>query len=148
MDYNIIDFIREKMWPLYKVCRFIKRLFLYLPVIWKDEDWDYDYLYKLIKFKLERMCIELQNDTLHKDSNKRAMQIKICLAYLDRYRNWTEYIEYPMDDIKFVKERIGYRMIHTSSINEAKRRKVHSYEQFNYDMFWKRFMQWHKGWWT
>lgn len=133
---------------IYKLGRFIKRLFMYLPILWKDEDWDYGYLYNLIEFKLKRMSVELDNDVIHKDAHKRARQIRICLAYLDRYRNWTEYVEYPMDDIQWVKADIGYKMIHTNSINEAKRRKVHSYEEFNYNMFWKRFMQWHRTWWS
>jgi hypothetical protein len=148
MDCNLISYIRENMWPLFKLIRFIKRLFNYLPLIWKDEDWDYDYLYKILDFKLRRMQIELEHDTWHMDSKRRARQIAICLAYLDRYRNWTNYIDYPMDDIKFVKDKLGYKMIHTSSINEAKRRMVHGYEEFNYNMFWKRFLQWHRGWWT
>lgn len=149
MDCNIFEWIWEKCWPARKIGRFIKRFFLYLPIIWRDEDWDYDYLYQLIKFKLERMAIAQDNDDLHVDSKRRATQIRICLAYLDRYRNWTDYIEYPMEDIGWEPCGNGcLKMIHKSNINEAKRRKVHGYEEFNYDMFWKRFLQWHRGWWT
>lgn len=39
-----------------KFTRRLKRLFKWTPVIWKDEDWDYEYLLKLTQFKLESMA--------------------------------------------------------------------------------------------
>lgn len=36
--------------------RRLKRLFKWTPVIWKDEDWDYEYLLKITQFKLEQMA--------------------------------------------------------------------------------------------
>ena len=33
----------------------IARVFSYLPVIWKDRDWDYGFLLDLLEFKLKRI---------------------------------------------------------------------------------------------
>ena len=33
----------------------IERLFIWFPVIWKDRDWDYHYLYEVLKKKIELM---------------------------------------------------------------------------------------------
>lgn len=130
--------------------RFTKRLKTWIPLIWNQENWDFEYLYDLIEFKLKEFIQAQEQDYLHeqKGVQRRIRQIKICLAYLDRYRNWPNYYDYPMDDIEHVKTETGYTLKHTNSINEAKRKGVHAYEKFNYDMFWKRFMQWHQGWWT
>lgn len=149
MDYkDILTEVKYRIWHIRKCFRFMARLISYIPVIWKNEDWDYDYLYDLIEFKLTRMEKALRKDNLHLNSNKYAQQIRICLAYLDRYRNWTEYIEYPIDDIDFEPCGNGcMRRVHKNSINEAKRKKVYDYEKFHYTMFWKRFMQWHQNWW-
>ena len=49
---KVINFVRK----ILKICA-------YIPVLWKDEDWDYSYLLDLIKFKLNRM-----RDRIHKDN--------------------------------------------------------------------------------
>lgn len=41
--------------------RNIKRVFQYLPIIWKDRDWDYEYLLTLMRYKLTRMRKEIAN---------------------------------------------------------------------------------------
>lgn len=132
--------------------RFLKRLPKWIKICWNQEDWDIAYLYDLIEIKLKEFLKAQEEDTWHvpKETKRRAKQIRICLAYFDRYRNWPNYYDYPMDDIYHEKaeDGLGYYMKHSSSINEAKRKGAHKYEKFNYEMFWKRFLQWHQGWWT
>lgn len=132
-----------------KFIRFIKRLFYYIPAIWKDEDWDYAGIYYFLKLKMQRLKIAQEQDTWHKNSNRCARQISICLGYLERYLNWPNYIPYPIDDLMFeVKEDNLFGLRHTNSYNEAIRKKFQNYEEFNRKMFWKRFLQWYQGWWT
>lgn len=133
---------------LRKFIRFIKRLCCWLPVLWKQEDWDYDYLYDLIEIKLKEIRECLDKDTLVIDSKKHVKQINICLAYLDRYRNWENYIEFPHDEIKFEKLENGCSRMITSTKTNITCKKAHAFEKFNYDMFWKRFLQWHQHWWS
>lgn len=135
------------------IFRFIIRLPKYIKLAWKQEDWDYEYLYDLIEMKLKEFLKAQEEDTWHveKETKRRAKQIRICLAYLDRYRNWPDYYDYPTDDIKSIDspDGSGYkRRISTNKYNEIKRKGADTYEKFNYDMFWKRFLQWHHGWWT
>ena len=131
-----------------KLVRFIKRLFYYAPVIWRDEDWDYESIYYFLKYKLKRLQKAQEKDTLHIDSRKHAKQIKICLAYLERYLNWQDYVDYPIDDIIFSELDSGLLQLQsTNSINAAKRWKFLTYEDFNYKMFWNKFQKWHQHWW-
>ena len=44
------------MKPTRKFTRRLKRLFKWIPIIWKDEDWDYEYFLKIAQFKLESMA--------------------------------------------------------------------------------------------
>ena len=133
-----------------KILRFLKRLPAWIKLCWNQEDWDYGYIYDLLEFKLKKLQQVIEQDTIHepKDVNRSVRQIKICLQYLDRFRNWPEYYDYPMDDIKWVEGDFGLCMKSTNSINEAKRKHATAYEQFNYEMFWKRFLQWHRSWWV
>lgn len=131
--------------------RFLKRLITWSPILWEVEDWDSHYIYELIKQQIKDLIKAHEEDTWHRpeDVQRSIKQMKICLAYLDRYQNWPNYVEYPMDDIIFVPLEDGCsRMVHINKINELKRSKIPNYEKFNYDMFWKRFLQWHQNWWT
>lgn len=133
--------------------RFIKRLPKWIKVAWNNEDWDYGYLYDLIELKLKDFLKAQEEDTWHLGTERRIKEIKITLARLDRYRNWTKYYDYPMEDIIHVKiedPKYGtcYRMEHTNPENEKQRLGAIDFEQHNYDKFWKDFMRWHQNWWT
>lgn len=131
-----------------KCLRFIKRLFIWIPLIWKQENWDIAYLYDLIEFKLKDILVALEDDNIHEEKGvkRRVRQVKICLAYLDRYRNWPKYYDYP--DVEWVPTEHGCYTMKYKPGDKIKADECHDYEKFNYDMFWKRFMQWHQGWWV
>lgn len=44
------------MKPISRFTRKITKLSKWIPIIWRDEDWDYIYSLKLIQFKLEQMA--------------------------------------------------------------------------------------------
>ena len=94
---------------------------------------------------------EMLKDTWHdqKGVQRGLKQIKVCLKRLDMWRNWTNYYDYPMDDIVYKPIEGGfYRMEYTSEENEKQRLGAMEFEQKNYDKFWKDFLAWHRGWWT
>lgn len=129
--------------------RFLKRLPKYIKLAWQQEDWDYEYLYDLIEMKLKEFQKAQENDDRHEGSWKYVRQIKVTLARLDRYRNWTNYYEYPMEDIKWVPcDNNCLRMEHTNEENEKQRLGAITFEQKNYDKFWKDFLKYHQHWWT
>ena len=143
--YTIIpSFIR-------KFFRFIKRVIRWLPVLWKQEEWDYEYIYDLLKIKMLELRKSISEDTWHEEKSvKRELkEIDICLARLDRWRNWIEYYDYPTDDIKMLRTSDGtYKMKHFSEANEIQRRGASIFEEKNYNKFWKDFLRWHRNWWT
>ena len=62
----------------------IKTVFDYLPVIWKDRDWDYGYLLILIQYKLKRMAKFHRKKGIHTDADEIAQQIDECSELCDR----------------------------------------------------------------
>lgn len=50
---------------MFRIFRKIKRIIDYIPILWNNEDWDYEHLLELIEFKLKRIkkCIR-QNDII------------------------------------------------------------------------------------
>jgi len=135
----------EIIYGLQKLGRFFVRLIKWLPVIWKQEDWDFMLVYDLLAFRMKEVQRCLARDKLHMGMEREVRKISICLAYLDRWRNWPDYITAP--PLKWTETEDGlYRLTSTKSEDRIYR-QIWAYEKFNYDMFWKRFLQWHKGWW-
>jgi hypothetical protein len=90
----------------------IWNLISWFSIIWHDRDWDYYFLYELLKFKLERMENYLRKHGHSLDSEKDADSIQECVVILKRLINedyvaedwnriharWGEFECIPMED--------------------------------------------------
>lgn len=60
----------------------IKRLLYWLPVIWKDKDWDYSFFYDIIEHKLNSMAKHFEEDDYCidslRDSEWQKTAAKLC----------------------------------------------------------------------
>lgn len=138
---------------LRRVGRFILRLGRWLPVLWNQEEWDFEYIYDLLIMKMKELRKDMSKDYRHdqKCVQRSIRQIDICLARLDRYRNWPDYYDYPMEDIYHEpSEDVEgcYVMKYASEKNEQQRLGAIDFEDKNYKKFWKDFVKWHGNWWT
>jgi hypothetical protein len=132
--------------------RFTKRLVTWLPLCWNTENWDYEGYYDFIMMFMKDQLKAQEEDIWHcqKDVKRRIQQIKICIEYLKRYRDWPKYYKYPepqhipREDPKYG---TVYSIVYKRGDN-IKAKEASLYEEFNKKMFWKRFLQWHQGWWT
>ena len=62
----------------------IENLMCWIPIIWKDRDWDHWFLYKVLQHKLKQM-IKLQRKYGHSiNSNDYADQMQLCVNLLER----------------------------------------------------------------
>ena len=147
----------EAIWESDALCfvrrigRFTLRIIRWIPVLWKQEEWDSEYIYDILKLKMLELKEEISKDKWHEKSaiETELKQINICLARLDRYLNWIDYCDYPIDDISFVETEEGlYKMEHSSEENEIQRQSVLDFEEKNLRKFWKNFVKWHSNWWT
>ena len=121
--------------------RFIKRLPSYIKLAWQQENWDYEYMYDMLEFKMKELYQGLCEDKWHVKSEveRCKLQIKVCLRRLDNYRNWDTHVDFPTDDL-VLKE--------ISFVNREKRKKAFDYRIKNYNKFWSDFIKWHQNWWT
>ena len=130
-DY-IVEFLLYNDFSIFlrRVGRFILRLFRWIPVLWNQEEWDYEYIYDLLDLKMRELYMNMAKDTWHdqKEVQKGLKQIEICLMRLSRWRNWTDSYSYLIDEDTY--------------------KSAIEFEQKNYDKFWKDFLTWHRGWWT
>lgn len=61
-------------------------LFRYFPVIWKDRNWDNEYLTDLLEFKLRSMAADFDRFGNHVGSEQDATKMRICAALCRRIR--------------------------------------------------------------
>lgn len=87
-------------WRLRRFGRAVARLFAYAPIIWRNEDWDWAYLFELMEFKIRRMQNVHEGDTIHLHHKRRARELQIAAHLLKRIRtddyaskDYDEYLE-------------------------------------------------------
>lgn len=68
----------------YNVKYGIINLIKWFPIIWKDRNWDQNYLYRIIRFKLKQMEFLQRRYGIGVDNNKYADQMRKCILLLDR----------------------------------------------------------------
>ena len=75
----------------------IIKIVQYLPVLWEDEDWDWNYILVLLRYKLERTsrCIQSNQIIVKEERDLIAKQIGVVTKLLQRaesddYGDWLE----------------------------------------------------------
>ena len=61
-----------------------KRIIDWIPTLWKDEDWDPVYLYRIMEFKISRMRKEIDSNALHLNYKRDVKNMKIAEELLSR----------------------------------------------------------------
>lgn len=69
------------------IIKSIKNIFRWIPIIWRDRDWDHTFLYEILRFKLSNMEECLRNHSHYVNSEKDADRIKICVNLINRLMN-------------------------------------------------------------
>ena len=62
----------------------IINLIKWFPIIWKDRDWDYEFIFEILRFKLVNVENMFRHYGNHMDSKRDADNVHEALLYLDR----------------------------------------------------------------
>lgn len=71
----------------YEVPYGVRNLISWFPIIWKDRNWDYWFIYVILRHKLHLMEQNIRRYGHHTTSDKDADKIKVCVLLLDRLIN-------------------------------------------------------------
>jgi hypothetical protein len=75
----------------------IKNLIKWFPVIWKDRDWDHNFIYEIIKFKLKNQADYIGGKDRHTRAKRDAEIMKLCCELIQRCQDDyydMEYMDY------------------------------------------------------
>ena len=86
-----------------RVYESIKRVVAWLPIIWKDRDWDYSWLLHIIRYKLQRMEDSMRKHSHHSSAERSANEIRTTKLTLDRLIN----DDYYRNASKTIKRELG-----------------------------------------
>lgn len=65
----------------------VKNLWFWVPVIWRDRDWDYAFLLKIMEAKMRRMSVCIEHNDITVNSQKAAQQLRVSAALCRRIHN-------------------------------------------------------------
>ncbi len=81
----------------------IKNIIRWLPVVWNDRQWSYEYFWDIMYHKLFLMHDNFVKDDTHVDSEQTAKQIARCMELVDRFRSdW-----YEQESINYMEKKWG-----------------------------------------
>lgn len=75
---RIYEYIR------YDIPRGIKNLIIWLPAVWKDRQWDHQFIYMILRHKLNLQQQFIREHGIHENNVQDADEIKECVDILDR----------------------------------------------------------------
>lgn len=82
----------------------IKNLWYWLPIIWKDRDWDSHYIFEVLKHKLKAQAKYIGDNDRHTRAQQDASRMRICVRLIEKVQDEAyamEYMNYCVDRVWF-----------------------------------------------
>ena len=77
--------MKEKIKDFFRNIRIgVPNLIIWFPIIWKDRDWDHQFIYQIFRHKLHLTEQFIRHHGIHINNIDDANKIKICVNLLDR----------------------------------------------------------------
>lgn len=146
----------------------IIKIFNYIPILWKDEDWDYSYLLDLVDYKLKRMCYCLANNDIVENNElaKMLLTIKETRTFIYNHLNaddvYEKYVERPPYNAKYSTKELDNGHFTIIILNGDTNQELTEEEEKNYnqwlnrkynfeneqwEMIWKNISKHGRSWW-
>ena len=125
--------------------RGFKNLWKWLPVIWKDRDWDHYHMFAMMDFKLKNMIILFEDDKQFVGWENEVRYMKICRELIQRLQDSyyeCEYQDYVDYDLELVDNGKNFRLeekIHRDDIESYINKYPNTYRIVKNDPKYKGF---------
>jgi len=94
---------------MYRIKQFFRRLrnlYRWLPIVWKDQDWDHYFIYEVLKFKLKNQAEYIGKRGVHLSAKRDAQIMMTCVRLIEKIQDEyyaSEYFEYYKSHLEFKK---------------------------------------------
>jgi hypothetical protein len=93
------------MWRIRRIIRRTKNLLRWLPIIWKDEQWDHYYILEILKHKLIFTADHTRKYGYHTNSKYDADRMMLSVRLIEKIQN-EDYIEALINEDKLTADKI------------------------------------------
>ena len=126
--FKVLRYIR------YDIPRGIKNIIKWTPVIWRDRDWDYYFLFVIMEFKLKQMEKLFRNYGMGLHSVRDADRMKICRLLIERINEDNYYNMY--------KEGKVFKFDKSPKIFEIEARQIKQDKEYLFKIMNKYILTW------
>ena len=156
---------------LYKIKRIFKKIYkilCYLPLLWRDEDWDYEYMLLLLRHKINNLGTTILGNDIIKESKDVYNSTQEVVKAIDKflkadevfselygknYEHINEIIDYDVvynnDNTSSLQAMINGRPISEEEGNLLKRfyKDMTKFENESWDSIWDLIKKHGRTWW-
>jgi hypothetical protein len=97
----------------------IKNIIRWIPVLWKDRDWDYWHIFEILKVKLKFQSEYFRKHGYHESSERDAEKMELCIKLIDKIQN-----EYYLDEQLMKKDPVTDKDIEDAIRKHDKAKKL------------------------
>lgn len=114
-----------------KILKFPFKLAKWVPIIWRDEDWDWAFIMILLDFKLKNMEKCFRESDIAEDDKKTANQIKYARQLISRGADSDEWSWKKLDDDKYKYYKDQYLKSWLKNRNKHRSRRPIGFNEYN-----------------
>ena len=120
------------MYKIKNKVRQLRKVLRWIPIIWNDRDWDYYFIYEILKQKLIDTETHIRKDGVHLYNEIDADSINKAIKMIEKVQTEYHINEYMLKDKKWTK-----RGIDKATTNHDKARKeLFDYLNNNIEKWW------------
>ena len=120
------------MYKIKNKIRQIRKVLRWIPILWKDRDWDYYFIYEILKQKLIDTEAYIRKDGLHVFNEHDADNIKTAIEMIEKVQTEYHLDKYMSEATEWTNEGINKA---TKDHNKAKR-ELFKYLNNNIEKWW------------
>ena len=109
----------------------IRRLIKWIPIIWNDRDWDYYYIYEMLRQKLVSTEKYIREEGIHIYNKEDASSIKKAIELLEKVQ-----YEYYIDQYLSTKNWTDEGLIKSAKDHDKARQELFQYLSDNIEKWW------------
>ncbi len=87
----------------------IKNIYQWSYILYTDRDWDYNFLYLILEFKVKRMRIFFENSNISVDDESIAKELSICELLLKRLIEEHYFQSNRFKELKKISPKLAYK---------------------------------------
>ena len=95
---SVGDQIKNIYFRARRIIRKIKNVFRWLPIIWRDENWDHYYIYEVLKWKIKFMSEAIRKRDNHTLAKYDADRMMLAFRLIEKVQNEDYLLEFIMDE--------------------------------------------------